>query len=102
MPRGDGTGPMGTGRMTGQGAGFAASGYANPIRLGCGFGGRRGFRRMFYLSGLPGWARFGHPAYAGANGAADERGALSRRVEFLEKQLQQVKRRLSHLKVDEE
>ncbi|NLV49386.1 MAG: DUF5320 domain-containing protein, partial [Clostridiales bacterium] len=35
MPRGDGTGPMGMGRMTGRGAGycagFAAPGYSNPV-----------------------------------------------------------------------
>ena len=111
MPRGDGTGPMGMGRMTGRGAGycvgFAAPGYANPVGFaggfGCGFGGGRGFRRMFHATGLPGWARFGTPAYAGANGeAAEEREILNNQAEFLEKQLQQVKKRLSHLKEDEE
>jgi hypothetical protein len=58
---------------------------------------------MFHATGLPGWARFGTPAYAGANGEiADEREILSNQAEFLEKQLQQVKKRLSHLKEDEE
>ena len=42
MPRGDGTGPMGMGPMTGRGAGFCAGfavpGYANPIGYGFGFG----------------------------------------------------------------
>jgi len=41
MPRGDGTGPMGMGPMTGRGAGFCAGfavpGYANPIGYGFGF-----------------------------------------------------------------
>lgn len=50
MPRGDGTGPMGMGRMTGQGtgycAGFATPGYANLVGFGCGFGGGRVFRRI--------------------------------------------------------
>jgi len=43
MPRGDGTGPMGVGKMTGRGMGFCAGndipGYMNP-RYVCG-----GFRR---------------------------------------------------------
>jgi len=112
MPRGDGTGPMGMGRMTGRGAGycagFAAPGYANPVGyagFGCGFGRGRGFRRMFNATGLPGWARYGYgyPAYAGADEEApDERELLSNQAEFLEKQLQQVKKRLSRLKEDEE
>jgi len=45
MPRGDGTGPMGMGPMTGRAAGycagFSAPGFANPVpRMGMGF--RRG------------------------------------------------------------
>ena len=66
MPRGDGTGPNGLGSMTGRAAGFCAGysvpGYANPI-IGQGgfgrFGGRgRGYRNMYYATGLPGWARY--------------------------------------------
>ena len=63
MPRGDGTGPMGMGPMTGRGAGFCAGfavpGYANPIGYGFGFGRGRGFSRMFYATGLARWARLG-------------------------------------------
>ncbi|MEW6607931.1 MAG: DUF5320 domain-containing protein [bacterium] len=76
MPRGDGTGPMGMGPMTGRAAGYCAGyqmpGYANSIPgwgFGMGFGrgrgfsmGRgRGFRHWYYATGLPGWARFGYP-----------------------------------------
>lgn len=51
MPRGDGTGPMGTGPMTGRAAGYCAGysvpGYMNPVpgtgRGGFGYG--RGFGR---------------------------------------------------------
>jgi hypothetical protein len=58
---------------------------------------------MFNATGLPGWARYGYPAYAGADEEApDERELLSNQAEFLEKQLQQVKKRLSRLKEDEE
>lgn|SRR5690554_3448847 len=105
MPRGDGTGPMGMGPMTGRGAGFcagfAAPGYMNPA-IRCGFGFRRGggFRRMFYQTGMPGWARArsGYPAYAGADAPIpDEREILTNQAEFLENQLKQVKDRLKKL-----
>jgi len=103
MPRGDGTGPMGMGRMTGRGAGFcagfAAPGYANYAGFGCG----RGFRRMFYATGLPGWARLGYPAYAGTyEPALGEKELLSRQAELLKSQLEQVKKRLSSFKENAE
>ncbi|NLO83785.1 MAG: DUF5320 domain-containing protein [Clostridiales bacterium] len=103
MPRGDGTGPMGMGPMTGRGAGFCAGfavpGYANPIGYGIGFGRGRGFRRMFYATGLPRWARFG---FQSANGAyfasdADEKEFLKRQAKFLENQLNDIKKRLEEL-----
>ncbi|MDP8262508.1 MAG: DUF5320 domain-containing protein [Candidatus Ancaeobacter aquaticus] len=66
MPRGDGTGPNGMGSMTGRGAGYCA-GLPNPgnVQGGFGrggmraFGGRagRGYRNMFYATGLPGSVR---------------------------------------------
>ena len=69
MARGDGTGPMGMGPMTGRGMGYCA-GVAAPGYAGCGFGrGRgRGLRNMYYMTGLPGWERngvnpYGVPAY---------------------------------------
>jgi len=69
MPRGDGTGPIGMGPMTGWGAGycngFAAPGYVDQVgftgRFESGFGHRHGLRRMFYVTGMPGWARCGYP-----------------------------------------
>ena len=52
MPRGDGSGPMGMGPMTGRGAGYCAGfgmpGFANAPRgwgYGMGYGGGRGFGR---------------------------------------------------------
>ncbi len=111
MPRGDGTGPMGMGPMTGRGVGycngFAAPGYANSVkfagRFGVGFGRGRGFRRMFYATGMPGWARYGYPANTGTNTAAfDEKAFLSNQAELLENQLQQVKKRLSSLNEEAE
>lgn len=112
MPRGDRTGPMGMGRMTGRGAGycagFTAPGYANPAGYGrgygYGFGNGRGFRGMFNATGLPRWAHYGYPRYAEADvvEAPDEREFLKDQAEFLGKQLQQIEKRLSRLEEDEE
>ncbi len=57
MPRGDGTGPIGMGPMTGRGAGFCAGfkipRFKNPrIRRGMELGWGRGFGRMLCLAGL--------------------------------------------------
>ncbi len=70
MPRGNRTGPMGAGPMTGRRAGYCAGndmpGFNNTAALrqgaGCGFGGSgRGWRNMFYATGLRGWQRFNNP-----------------------------------------
>lgn len=102
MPRRDGTGPMGIGSMTGRGvglcAGYSAPDYASPcVAYGTGCGGR-GFRRIHYLTGMPGWMRYGYPV----NGEVqtpefNEKAFLSNRIELLEKQLQQAKKRLNVL-----
>ena len=70
MPRGDGTGPRGRGPVTGRRAGYCAGydrpGYANPAfgRMGLRRGGR-GWRHMYYATGVPGWARarMGYPVW---------------------------------------
>lgn len=101
MPRGDGTGPMGMGRMTGRGAGFcngfAVGGYANPTGFGCGFGRGRGFRRMYNATGLPAWVQTwkNEPV-------VNEKELLSKQAEFLEGQLEEVKKRLSNFKEEDE
>lgn len=62
MPRGDGTGPLGMGSLTGHCAGFCAGfktpGYVNTrARRGMWFGQGRGYGRMFWFVGvLPGCA----------------------------------------------
>jgi len=99
MPRGNGTGPMGMGPMTGRGMGYCAGsampGYANA---GFGMGRGRGFRNMYYMTGQPGWARYGvnpygFPAYAGAdaNPVVGEKEALQSQAAILEEQLSQVR-----------
>lgn len=86
MPRGDGTGPVGMGPLTGRGAGFCA-GYAN-LGFGCG----RGLRRN---PGRPGYMR-------GAGAASTQEDALKEQAEALEAQLKEVKERLGSLKKDGE
>lgn len=107
MPRGDGTGPRGFGRMTGRGvgccAGVAAQGYGNLAEYGFGFGRGNGYRRNFYATGVPGWTRYGGMAYTGSNEAVfDDKEFLSKQSEFLENQLQQIRNRLSQIKDDAE
>jgi hypothetical protein len=116
MPRGDSTGPMGMGPMTGRGAGFCAGsgmpGYANfgPGRGYWGrgggggrgmYGGRggRGWRHWFYATGLPGWQRFGAgaPIYAVAPGAEAETDMLRNQAEFFKSQLAGIEKRLGEL-----
>ncbi|MGE4545512.1 MAG: DUF5320 domain-containing protein [Pedobacter sp.] len=108
MPRGDGTGPRGmgsrTGRVTGFCAGFEMPGYANSVRAGggamrCGRG--RGWRNMFYATGLPGSARFG--GYGMPYGQSDRPDAemqkhlLKRQAEDLQDELNSVKKRLAEV-----
>jgi len=103
MSRGDRTEPMGMGPMTGRGAGYCAgyatAGYAKSAGFGCSFGRGRGFRRMFYATGLPCWLRYGGQNVSGAYFAAagDEKEFLKRQAEFLENQLDNIKKRLEEI-----
>jgi len=55
----------------------------------------RGFRGTLYLTGLPGWARYGYPVYGFVDlPVADGKEVLTKQAELLENQLQQVKKRL--------
>jgi len=103
MPGGDRTGPLGMGPMTGRGAGFCA-GYRLPRRaFGMGFGRGRGFNRMFGFAGIPAWPYYEYPNYGSANvPAVDEKEFLSKQADFLENQLEQVKKHLKELAGDSE
>jgi hypothetical protein len=98
MPRGDGTGPMGMGPMSGRAAGYCAGygvpGAYNPMYRGTGFGRARGFRRMHYATGVPGWGGYAP--------GIKERDFLNQQVESLEDQLQQLKKRLSEIEKEED
>jgi hypothetical protein len=112
MPRGDGTGPMGMGPMTGRGAGFCA-GFGMPGFLNRGFwlgfgrgrGGRGGFgwRNMFYATGLTGWQRAamgiqppGFGRYAGMT-KTQEIEVLKQQAEEAAQVLENIRKRISEL-----
>jgi hypothetical protein len=123
MPRADGTGPMGMGAMTGRAAGYCAGsrapGYANPIPgrglemglgtdrrpRGRGFGGGgRGWRNMFYATGLPGWMRFGgnaapygYPTPYQKPDPEMEKHALKNQAEALQSELDFIKKRMGEI-----
>ena len=104
MPRGDGTGPMGTGAMTGRGAGYCAGfgmpGYANSngrtafargFGLARGFGGGgRGLRRCFN------WMGFGAAAYRKSDPEMEKRG-LKAEADALQSQLDLIRQRLTDI-----
>jgi hypothetical protein len=113
MPRGDRTGPMGFGPMTGRGAGYCA-GYGMPGFMspggGRGFWGRGawgggcGWRHWYYATGLPGWARggWGWPAWGAApvppEGVEEaELETLKAQAGSLERTLQALRRRIEKL-----
>jgi hypothetical protein len=100
MPRGDGTGPMGMGPMTGRSAGYCngatTPNSGNSLGFAGGFG--CGYRNMLRVKGVPGWVRYGVRAHTEGDAAGyDERAFLSNQAEFLENQLKQVKKLLSSL-----
>lgn len=117
MPRGDQTGPMGMGAMTGRAAGYCVGsgvpGYATPLpgqrfgvgfrrgrgAWGCGFGGGgRGWRNMFHATGLPGWMRFGGSAVAYHKLDPEiERQALKNQAEALQSELDFIKKRMGEI-----
>ncbi len=123
MPGGDRTGPMGWGAMTGRAAGYCAGfgtpGYLNAAAgrgFGWGYGGRgggwgrgfsgggRGWRHMFYATGLPGWARYGSYGVPGSYTAPSykpdpevEKTALKNQAQALQSELDLINKRLSDI-----
>ena len=122
MPRGDRTGPTGSGPGTGRGAGYCAGhpvpGFMNPLGrygFGQGFGGRgrgrgRGFRHRCWAPGSAGWGYpgYGQPwnlPYAHYDGSAvdpypskkDELDMLRDQAEYFEDILAGINERLDEL-----
>lgn len=113
MPRGDRTGPSGYGPMTGRGAGYCTGngvpGYMNPAngRGRCFGGGGRGWRNMFYATGLPFWARgypagtmpagYGAPWYQGELTPEREMEGLKAQADAFQKQIDMLNGRIKEL-----
>jgi hypothetical protein len=93
MPRGNGTGPMGMGPMTGRGAGYCAGysvpGYVNPAGGRGWFGFGRGFGR--------GRGRGFGRGFAVPPTAREEADILKEESELLKQQLQDIQERINML-----
>lgn len=122
MPRGDRTGPGGTGPMTGRAAGFCAGysvpGFMNPVgtRGYWGWGCGRGPRHWYHATDLPGWARapMDYPAWGGPVGAympaagpfgptitaEQELDALKKQAEYFRDELGQINKRIEQLEAE--
>ena len=103
MPRGDGTGPMGSGSMTGRGAGFCAGfntpGFSNtvPGRGGRGFGRGRGRCIGSGMGRRNGWGN-AQSAYAPAPyQQADEVSVLKNQAKYFGEALQSINDRINEL-----
>ncbi len=120
MPGGDRSGPQGAGPRTGRAAGYCSGynqpGFSNPIscrgywgqEAGGGWSGRgRGWRHRYWATGLTGWMR-GHPwdhpmpdntdfFYPPYSSPEQERKALEKQVDILERHLEETKNRLANL-----
>lgn len=117
MPRGDATGPMGMGPMTGRQAGYCAGnnmpGYLNNagglnfgmgFGRGAGFGGRGvrggvlGFRNCFVAKRLATFGGIFAAPYSDSDQDPDmEKRFLNNRVEILQTELDAIKKRLDEL-----
>jgi hypothetical protein len=114
MPRGDRTGPLGLGPMTGRAMGYCAGypvpGYAKPgfPRFGLGLGGYgRGWRHMYFATGLPGWARagwlpaWGMPPVYRPLSPEQEAELLKQQAKILSDQLAALNERIAELEKKE-
>jgi hypothetical protein len=105
MPRGNRTGPMGAGPMTGRAAGYCAGqdvpGYANPgfgngQRLGF-RGGGRGWRHVYNTTGMPRWARTDYRYMPPAPAPESELAALQAQVRQLGDDLDALNKRIAEI-----
>lgn len=110
MPKGNGTGPLGMGPITGRAAGFCA-GYNMPGYMnnepghgyGIGFGRRKNFfgdgfgrRNRFFATGIPGQARFVRENAPNTD-PETEKQFLKNQAEFLQTEMEAIKKRLDDL-----
>ena len=108
MPRGDRTGPMGMGPMTGRGAGFCggfgAPGFMNsvPGRGGMGFGRGRGRGFGMGMGWRHGWAYQGVPVASQpvSYQQIDELSLLKNQAKYFGEALQSINSRISELETE--
>ena len=99
MPRGDGTGPMGMGPLTGRGMGYCiGAGYPGNVRgggrfFGRGFGMGRGMGRGVFWGTAP---VFGG-SFPAPVSAEQEKAVLENQVLAMEQNLAELKKRLSEI-----
>ena len=107
MPRGDKTGPLGEGPITGRGMGFCAgynvpgymNGGVNPRargNFGFGRGMGRGNRWGFYATGQPGWAR-GYDRGYGPSRAVPPQMDVQSEIIILRDEAKELGRRLEEI-----
>ena len=123
MPRGDVTGPMSMGPMTGRAAGYCAGysvpGFMNPSIYGRGgafmrgaWGRGRGHRHMYYATGLPFWARYWQqpgyaPYYQGPNPVTplskeEQLNMLKSQAEMLKQEMDEINKAIIELEKQEQ
>ena len=94
-----------TGRGMGYCAGYDVPGFLNRPWGWGGYGGRgfgRGWRHRYYATGVPGWMAGGYPNYGPpAASPENELKALEEEAAFLEKSLEEGRKRLSELEAKE-
>ena len=113
MPGFDGTGPGGGGSMTGWGRGYCNPGASYRLErsgsrrgVDFGYGRGRGYRHMFWQTGLPRWARrkadwsgsgpYREPIYS----QEDEVRMLKEEAETLKDDLNAIERRMNDLEAE--
>jgi hypothetical protein len=100
-----------TGRAAGYCAGYNVPGFMNPYggrrfagRPFGGFGRGRGYRNMYYATGLPGWQRYNPyppagatPGYAPDISPEEEMEGLKSQADMLKQQLNDIQARIDEL-----
>ncbi|MGD9044823.1 MAG: DUF5320 domain-containing protein [Desulfobacterales bacterium] len=113
MPGFDGTGPAGSGPMSGGGRGYCIlSGSYNlrrprlRQRTGFGYGRGRGYRHIFWETGLPRWARGGPSRWNQYSGSPVSRKSeiemLKGEAEALKEDLYAIQARVKDLESEPE
>ena len=111
MPGFDGTGPAGAGPMTGGGRGYCSAGtsygFERPwSRRGVGFGYKRGrgYRHMYWETGLPRWRRgrpdLGKPYQDPGYSRDYEISMLKEQSEMLKNELNAIEGRMLELEAE--